>query len=148
MNVLVWLVEGVWEAAVDAAARHAPPDARITLLHAADPALPDDVRGAFTGLLGRGHPDPSAALSALTRAAEEDLLAAAAARLARPATAVALPGPGERTVVAACAELGADLLIVARDGDPGHPGPHSLGHGTRFVVDHAPCAVLLVWPAV
>jgi hypothetical protein len=22
----------------------------------------------------------------------------------------------------------------------------SLGHATRFVVDHAPCAVMLVWP--
>ncbi|MFD5466969.1 hypothetical protein ACFWIQ_29700 [Kitasatospora sp. NPDC127059] len=31
-------------------------------------------------------------------------------------------------------------------GDPAHPGPHSLGPATRFVVDHAPCAVLLVWP--
>jgi Na+/H+ antiporter NhaD/arsenite permease-like protein len=27
-------------------------------------------------------------------------------------------------------------------------GPHSLGPVTRFVVDHAPCAVLLAWPAL
>ncbi|MGD0344824.1 MAG: universal stress protein, partial [Acidimicrobiales bacterium] len=25
-------------------------------------------------------------------------------------------------------------------------GPHSLGPATRFIVDHAPCPVLLVWP--
>ncbi|HET9257509.1 MAG TPA: hypothetical protein VFO16_20230 [Pseudonocardiaceae bacterium] len=26
------------------------------------------------------------------------------------------------------------------------PGPHSLGPTARYVLDHAPCAVLLVWP--
>jgi hypothetical protein len=36
--------------------------------------------------------------------------------------------------------------VVARDGDHSRLGPKSLGHATRFVVDHAPCAVLLVWP--
>ncbi|NEB92870.1 universal stress protein, partial [Streptomyces bauhiniae] len=25
-------------------------------------------------------------------------------------------------------------------------GPHSLGPAARFIVDHAPCPVLLVWP--
>jgi nucleotide-binding universal stress UspA family protein len=47
-------------------------------------------------------------------------------------------------VVAACAE--ADLLIMARDGDRTRLGPKSLGRATRFVLDHAPCRVLLVWP--
>jgi hypothetical protein len=41
---------------------------------------------------------------------------------------------------------GVDLLVAARDGDRSRLGPHSLGHDTRFVVDHAPCAALLVWP--
>jgi hypothetical protein len=36
--------------------------------------------------------------------------------------------------------------VVARDGDRSRLGPHSLGHATRFVVDHAPCDVLVVWP--
>jgi Universal stress protein family len=40
----------------------------------------------------------------------------------------------------------ADLLVVARDGDRHRLGPASLGPATRFVVDHAPCPVLLVWP--
>ena len=40
----------------------------------------------------------------------------------------------------------ASLLVVARDGDRSRVGPHSLGRATRFVVDHAPCAVLLIWP--
>jgi hypothetical protein len=46
-------------------------------------------------------------------------------------------------VVAAAA--GADLLILARDGDRSRLGPKSLGPADRFVVDHAPCPVLLVW---
>jgi hypothetical protein len=44
------------------------------------------------------------------------------------------------------AAAGAGLLIVARDGDQTRLGPRSLGKATRFVVDHAPCPVLLVWP--
>ena len=40
----------------------------------------------------------------------------------------------------------ADLLIVARDGDRERLGPRSLGKTIRFVVDHAACPVLLVWP--
>ena len=50
----------------------------------------------------------------------------------------------EREVVAAAE--GADLLMVARDGDDARLGPKSLGPASRFVVDHAPCPVLLVWP--
>jgi nucleotide-binding universal stress UspA family protein len=38
------------------------------------------------------------------------------------------------------------MLVCVRDGAPGLPGPDSLGPVTRFVVDHAPCGVLLVWP--
>jgi hypothetical protein len=49
----------------------------------------------------------------------------------------------EREVVAACA--GADLLVLARDGADDRLGPKSLGKHARFVVDHAPCQVLLVW---
>jgi hypothetical protein len=37
-------------------------------------------------------------------------------------------------------------LVLARDGDRSRLGPRSLGHATRFIVDHAPCPVLLVWP--
>ena len=36
--------------------------------------------------------------------------------------------------------------FFARDGDRTHLGPRSLSPATRFVVDHAPCPVLLVWP--
>ena len=53
-------------------------------------------------------------------------------------------GASEREVVAAAE--GADLLVLARDGDDTRLGPKSLGPASRFVVDHAPCPVLLVWP--
>jgi nucleotide-binding universal stress UspA family protein len=53
-------------------------------------------------------------------------------------------GRVEREVVAAAEDV--DLLVLARDGDRSRLGPRSLGHAARFVVDHAPCPVLLVWP--
>jgi nucleotide-binding universal stress UspA family protein len=53
-------------------------------------------------------------------------------------------GRVEREVVAAAEN--ADLLVLARDGDRTHLGPRSLGPASRFIVDHAPCPVLLVWP--
>ena len=72
------------------------------------------------------------------------LLDDAAERLGRPATRLERRGRVEREVVRAAD--GADLLICARDGDRAHLGPRSLGPATRFVIDHAPCPVLLVWP--
>jgi hypothetical protein len=45
-------------------------------------------------------------------------------------------------VVAACAA--ADLLLAARYGER-KLGPKSLGPRARFIVDHAPCTVVLVW---
>ncbi|GAA2326649.1 universal stress protein [Dactylosporangium salmoneum] len=146
MNVLVWLAEGTWPAATDAAARLAPPEARITLLYVNDPALAGEVSGAWTGLMGRGHHDPGPAVAAAAEAAGLDMAAAAAKRVGRTAGISTRRGPAEREVVAACLEHDADLLVVARDGDRSRPGPRSLGRQTRFVVDHAPCQVLLIWP--
>ncbi|MGA2282584.1 MAG: universal stress protein [Candidatus Dormibacteria bacterium] len=78
--------------------------------------------------------------------AAAELLAAAAARLGRQdAELLHRWGRVEREVIRAVAE-NVDLLMVARDGDHSRLGPHSLGPATRFVVDHALCAVLLVWP--
>jgi nucleotide-binding universal stress UspA family protein len=75
-----------------------------------------------------------------------EILKAAATRLGREnAELLHLRGRVEREVVGAVAK-GVDLLVVARDGDRSRLGPHSLGHATRFIVDHAPCPVLLVWP--
>jgi len=35
--------------------------------------------------------------------------------------------------------------VLVRDGDRARLGPKSLGPPARFVVDHAPCRVQLVW---
>ena len=83
-------------------------------------------------------------ISAAAGQAAHDLLAAAQTRLGRQAHLQATSGRPEREVVQA-AEA-ADLLVVARDGDRSRLGPASLGPATRFVVDHAPCPILLVWP--
>ena len=146
-SVYLWIGEGTWRATVDAALSLVPAvgsEARFTLLHVTSPAAADAVHGAYWGLLGRGGPDPGDRLEALGRASAAELLEAAARRLGRPCERLEVHGPTERAVVAASAD--ADLLIVARDGDRSRLGPKSLGKATRFVVDHAVCPVLLVWP--
>ena len=117
------------------------PDARFTLLHVTSAEAPDVARGAYAGLFGRGARDPAPRLAQEAAISAARLLQAAARR-ARECDQLELEGRAERVVVAASAQ--ADLLIVARDGDRA-AGP-SLGRATRFVVDHAACPVLLVWP--
>jgi nucleotide-binding universal stress UspA family protein len=145
MRVVVWIVEGTWPACVDAARAIAPEDAEIVLLHVTGD-VPGAAHGAFAGLLGRGRPerDPGTSVEHLAAASAEQLLASAAHRLGRPCGRSARKGRVEREVIAAVE--GADLLVLARDGDRSRLGPRSLGHAGRFVVDHAPCPVLLVWP--
>ncbi|MFJ6385712.1 universal stress protein [Kitasatospora sp. NPDC092039] len=147
MTVVVWIAEGTWPACVDAARAHAPQDAEIVLLHVSGQEVPGVAHGAFAGLLGRGHRerDPGTRVETLAAASARELLDAAAERLGRPCAHVERTGRVEREVVAAVE--GAELLVLARDGDRTRLGPHSLGPATRFVVDHAPCPVLLVWPA-
>ncbi|MEV5986775.1 universal stress protein [Streptomyces sp. NPDC052051] len=146
MSVIAWIVEGTWPACVDAARVWAPEGAEIALLHVTGPEAPGVAHGAYAGLLGRASPerDPGTRLEHLADASAEHLLAAAAERLDRPCTRMKRTGRVEREVVDAAVD--ADLLILARDGDRGHLGPHSLGPASRFIVDHAPCPVLLVWP--
>jgi nucleotide-binding universal stress UspA family protein len=145
MRVVVWIAEGTWPACVDAARRLAPAAAEVVLLHVTGDA-PGAAHGAFAGLLGRGRPDrdPGTRVEHLAAASAERLLGSAAERLDRPCARSARVGRVEREVVAAAED--ADLLVLARDGDRTRLGPRSLGHATRFVVDHAPCPVLLVWP--
>jgi nucleotide-binding universal stress UspA family protein len=149
MKVLVWIVEGTWEGCVDAARQVLAADAEVTLLHVTPAEVAEAAGGAAAGLLGRGRRpgrDPAQRIQATGQLAAAELLDAAQARLGRPAAKLWRRGRVERLVTEAAAE-GADLLVVARDGDRSRLGPHSLGPATRFVVDHAPCAVLLVWPA-
>ena len=143
-SVYVWVCEGTWRATVDAALDLAPAGARFTLLHVTPAEVPDAVRGAYAGLFGRAGRDPAVRLEEMAAASAGELLGAAADRLGRDCERLEIAGRAERAVVAASAQ--ADLLIVARDGDRARLGPKSLGKTTRFVVDHAACPVLLVWP--
>jgi nucleotide-binding universal stress UspA family protein len=147
VTVIAWIVEGTWPGCVDATRAHAAEDAEIVLLHVSGHDAPGLAHGAFAGLLGRGHPerDPGSHLRELGAASARRLLDSAEERLGRPCTRSERSGRAEAEVIAAVAD--ADLLVVARDGDRSRLGPKSLGPATRFVVDHAPCPVLLVWPA-
>jgi nucleotide-binding universal stress UspA family protein len=53
-------------------------------------------------------------------------------------------GPVERVVTAASENV--DYLVLGRQGDLSRRGPSSIVKHTRFVVDHAQCRVLIVWP--
>jgi nucleotide-binding universal stress UspA family protein len=146
MRALVWIIEDTWQATIDDATALLPGDAEITLLHVASTEPETVARAARRGLLGR-HPPPSPAsqnLQTVSEQAAQELLREAQARLGRPATLESRRGRIEREVVASAER--ADVLVLARDGDRERLGPRSLGPSTRFVVDHAPCRVLLIWP--
>lgn len=145
-SVYIWVCEGTWRTGVDAALSLAPAGARFTLLHVTSGEAPGTAHGAYAGLLGRAGHDPGNRLAEMAEVSAGELLGAAARRLGRGCEKLAIQtrGHAERAVVSASAQ--ADLLIVARDGDRARLGPKSLGKTTRFVVDHAACPVLLVWP--
>jgi nucleotide-binding universal stress UspA family protein len=141
MRAIVWITERSWEACVDEAAVWLPADADVTLLVAPSGDAEELAAGGRAGLFGR-RPPPEPALRQISDEAAEALLADAVERFGRDAETLVRRGRVEREVVAACE--GADLLVMARDGER-KLGPPSLGRHGRFVVDHAPCRVLLVW---
>ena len=145
-SVLVWIGDRTWRACVDAARRLPVAGLRVTLIHVTADDPQDAAHGAYLGLMGRRAPgrDPGSLITEFADNAAAELLDAAARRLGRPCERIRRHGRPEREVVTAAA--GADLLIVARDGDQSRLGPKSLGKEPRFVVDHAPCPVLLIWP--
>jgi nucleotide-binding universal stress UspA family protein len=144
MRVLVWIVEETWQATVAAAAAFLPAGADVTLLHVRASDAETVARGARYALLGRSHRPTAEPLEVISEQSARQLLADAQAVLGRDAVLDARSGRIEHEVVAAADTV--DLLVLARDEDRAHRGPRSLGPTARYVVDHAPCAVLLVWP--
>lgn len=144
--------EGSAELVRAALGRLAPID-RLVLLHCIDSGPEHDVHLLQEGRWGRHQPDRDRD-AAMARAEEERAVevlreAAAAARGAGytgEAEARVRRGRPEREIVRALTELAADVVVLAPrpSARQGPPGPHSLGHVARFVVDHAPCAVLLL----
>lgn len=142
MRVLGWISPGTWPAVVRAL-RERPDADELRLVAVSDPdaALPPEP----VSLFGRGHPrhgDPARA--ALTGQEARRLLDQAVAELGRGCTAEVLTGRTERVVVEAAGDV--ERIVLARDGDRSRLGPHSLGPDIRFVLDHAPCTVELLWP--
>jgi nucleotide-binding universal stress UspA family protein len=144
MRVLVWIVEETWQATVAAAAAFLPAGADVTLLHVRASDAETVARGARYALLGRSRRPAAEPLDVISGQSAHELLADAQAVLGREAVLDARSGRIEHEVVAAAGT--ADLLVLARDEDRAHRGPRSLGPTARYVVDHAPCAVLLLWP--
>jgi len=135
-----------------------PPE--LVLLHVRDTSPQKDleqVRLRFTGRggLGASH---AAQIALATQAVAEDILreacelCLAAGYRADRVTTLLRAGRPEHEIVRVAQEMDVDLVVVGnRDRlvDPhGKPrpasGPGSIGHVARFVVDHAPCPVLLL----
>jgi hypothetical protein len=147
MRALIWITEGSWQVCVDRARELLPADAEVTIVHVAASDAEHLAEHPPPGRLGRHRrppPPPGPPVRQIAQSEAQSLLAAAQERFGRPAQTVARRGRIEREVLEACAE--ADLLFLVRDGEPAR-GPKSLGHRTRFVVDHAGCAVMLAWAA-
>lgn len=148
MRALIWIVEETWRSVVEQGARLLPPGAEVTLLHVADAEAEALVDAGPLRRLGRRPPPPPPSArrpGALADEAAEALLAEAAQLLGGRPALLARRGRPEAEVLRAIADVRADVLVLGRDGRP-EPGPRSLGPPGRFVVDHAPCAVLLLGP--
>lgn len=131
VRVLAWITEGGWEAAIDAVATL---DASsVTLVHVDTVDMP-----------GRGHRHQSVMerMHALAGEAALALLEDAEERLGYATTKRTESGVAETIVYELAQDH--DVLVLARDGR--HIGPHSIGHDQRWVIDHAPCTVIVAWP--
>ncbi len=128
-----------------------PPQAEFLLLHVTDLG-PREELGRFDPFRHGPHPhrdrDPGMAAAEEASAGQAmDEAVAAAQASKRQATTRLARGRPEQVIVQVAGEVRADLIVIrAREGLAGHPliGPASVGHTARFVLDHAPCNVLLL----
>ena len=143
MRALIWITEPSWRACIDRARELLPAGAEVTILHVAATDVEALAEHPGPGRLGRHHrPPPGPSVREISDAEAQSLLGEAAQRFGRPAQTVGRRGRVEREVLQASA--GADVLVLARDGEPRRE-PKSVGRFQRFVIDHAGCAVLVVW---
>jgi nucleotide-binding universal stress UspA family protein len=106
------------------------------------------------GPLHRPRPPPPPGQAQPIDRAEEEAGAAAleearheAERAGARCSAQVERGRPEQTIVRIAQERRCDLIAIqASEGAEGRPqlGPRSVGHTARFVLDHAPCDVLLL----
>jgi nucleotide-binding universal stress UspA family protein len=123
MHVVIWIAEETWRACVRHARELLPEAAEVTLLHVAPSDVEELAAAGPAGLLGRRRPPPPPHERDLRTVSDEE---------------------AQQLLDAARTLLGRDCTTLARDGE--HKlGPKSLGPRARFIVDHAPCTVVLVW---
>ncbi len=125
----------------------------LILLHVIDTGPRKDL-AQLSGPLRFGPRPPAPRHSAAIDAAEEaagraslDEALAEAQAAGVSATARVERGKPEQVIVAVARETRAALVALsAREHTEGRPfaGPASVGHVARFVLDHAPCDVLLL----
>jgi nucleotide-binding universal stress UspA family protein len=87
-------------------------------------------------------------MQAAERTVSEEILKVGLSRVPQAETLLR-QGLPELEIVNAAAEWKADVILIcprAEYGEPPHIGPRSVGHVARFVLDHAPCPVLLLRP--
>ena len=122
--------------------------AEVVLAHVIDESFPEAWRQVASHHWPGRHADTREAprvQEAARRSAKEVLDEALALTSQWPAAIrrpVELEGNPERELVRLALEERADLIVVGQ-----HRlelGPHALGRCARFVIDHAPCPVLLV----
>ena len=131
------------------------PAIEITLLHVQETG-PRDLAAHDLPLRsgpwpGRGGEGVERRLAEADEERAEALLAAWGERFASALphaaiTRLTAQGRPEQEIVAAAGRLPADVVVLSarpRTG-PTEAGPRSLGHVTRFVVDHSPVPVLVV----
>ena len=139
-------------------------DMRLVLLHIVDTGPSHDLerwRQRFIGMGERGARLLAEMMQAEQEQGNEVLAAAQAALTERwpggtpgpdQIEGVTLRGNPEHEIVRAASAMSIDLILVCArrlrqpDEPPYPPGPKSVGHTARFVLDHAPCPVLLIRP--
>ena len=130
-------------------------DLEITLIHVAE-AAPRELAAFEPGLRRGPWPLPRRETIEQRLASADDEGTAALLALWHERFAAALPdariehlvarGRPEQEIVAATGRLHPNAIVLCarpRSG-PTEPGPRSLGHVARFVVDHSPVPVLVV----
>jgi len=129
-------------------------EVECVLLHVIDTGPRHDWKDYLRGPLHRRpHPDKlphEAAIIAAEETASRKVIeeaTEAAKRIGLKATAIVKEGQPEKIIIQVILEMEATLIAIwARESGAGHPrmGPAALGHTARFVIDHAPCDVLLL----
>jgi nucleotide-binding universal stress UspA family protein len=142
------------DAFLDHALRRLPgPGWRFVLLYVVD-TRPTEELGYLRQSLFRGRlaPERLAEITSVEDSTAAEVMAEAQAHLlaGRPGAQVATRlarGRPEQEIIAAAQALPADVLVVGvrhRGPHPPPAGPASIGHVARYVLDHAPCDVLLL----